>query len=66
MPLALGAGGGGHQARSSATRLRAVRRPGSPIGSNIGVADIHACYDLWRSRGARFEVGQSKPEFTYG
>ena len=56
---------------------------------NIRVADIHACYDLWRSRGAEFitepkdkygetrcyirdpdgyiiEVGQSKPEFTYG
>jgi catechol 2,3-dioxygenase-like lactoylglutathione lyase family enzyme len=56
---------------------------------NIRVADIQACYDLWRSRGAEFitepkdkygetrcyirdpdgyiiEVGQSKPEFTYG
>ncbi len=56
---------------------------------NIRVADIHACYDLWRSRGATFitepkdkygetrcyirdpddyiiEVGQSKPDFTYG
>jgi predicted enzyme related to lactoylglutathione lyase len=56
---------------------------------NIRVADIQACYDLWRSRGATFitepkdkygetrcyirdpdgyiiEVGQSKPEFTYG
>jgi predicted enzyme related to lactoylglutathione lyase len=56
---------------------------------NIRVADIHACYDLWKSRGAEFitepkdkygetrcyirdpdgyviEVGQSKPEFTYG
>jgi predicted enzyme related to lactoylglutathione lyase len=56
---------------------------------NIRVADIHACYDLWRSRGAEFitepkdkygetrcyirdpegyiiEVGQSKPDFTYG
>src|SRR4051812_30385733 len=56
---------------------------------NIRVADIHACYDLWKSRGAAFitepkdkygetrcyirdpdgyviEVGQSKPEFTYG
>ena len=56
---------------------------------NIRVADIHACYELWRSRGAEFitepkdkygetrcyirdpdgyiiEVGQSKPEFTYG
>ena len=56
---------------------------------NVRVADIQACYDLWRSRGAEFitepkdkygetrcyirdpdgyiiEVGQSKPEFTYG
>ena len=56
---------------------------------NIRVADIHACYELWRSRGAEFitepkdkygetrcyirdpdgyiiEVGQSKPDFTYG
>jgi predicted enzyme related to lactoylglutathione lyase len=56
---------------------------------NIRVADIHACYELWRNRGAEFitepkdkygetrcyirdpdgyiiEVGQSKPDFTYG
>jgi hypothetical protein len=56
---------------------------------NIRVADIHASYELWRSRGAEFitepmdkygetrcyirdpdgyiiEVGQSKPDFTYG
>jgi catechol 2,3-dioxygenase-like lactoylglutathione lyase family enzyme len=56
---------------------------------NFRVADIQACYELWRSRGAEFitepkdkygetrcyirdpdgyiiEVGQSKPEFTYG
>jgi predicted enzyme related to lactoylglutathione lyase len=56
---------------------------------NLRVADIHACYDLWRGRGAEFitepkdkygetrcyirdpdgyiiEVGQSKPDFTYG
>jgi catechol 2,3-dioxygenase-like lactoylglutathione lyase family enzyme len=56
---------------------------------NIRVADIQACYELWRGRGAEFitepkdkygetrcyirdpdgyiiEVGQSKPEFTYG
>ncbi|MES2293799.1 MAG: VOC family protein [Pseudomonadota bacterium] len=56
---------------------------------NIRVADIKACYELWRSRGATFitepkekygetrcyirdpdgyiiEVGQSKPDFTYG
>ncbi|HLY06944.1 MAG TPA: VOC family protein [Rhizomicrobium sp.] len=56
---------------------------------NIRVADIQACYKLWRERGAEFitepkdkygetrcyirdpdgyiiEVGQSKPDFTYG
>jgi predicted enzyme related to lactoylglutathione lyase len=55
----------------------------------IRVADIRACYELWKSRGAQFiteprdhygetlcymrdpdgyiiEVGQSKPDFTYG
>lgn len=56
---------------------------------NLRVADIHACYEMWRARGAEFitepkdkygetrcyirdpdgyiiEVGQSKPDFTYG
>jgi predicted enzyme related to lactoylglutathione lyase len=56
---------------------------------NIRVADIQACYETWRARGAEFitepkdkygetrcyirdpdgyiiEVGQSKPDFTYG
>jgi catechol 2,3-dioxygenase-like lactoylglutathione lyase family enzyme len=56
---------------------------------NIRVADIQACYELWKSRGAEFitepkdkygetrcyirdpdgyiiEIGQSKPDFTYG
>jgi catechol 2,3-dioxygenase-like lactoylglutathione lyase family enzyme len=56
---------------------------------NVRVADIQACYQLWKSRGAEFitepkdkygetrcyirdpdgyiiEVGQSKPDFTYG
>jgi predicted enzyme related to lactoylglutathione lyase len=56
---------------------------------NFRVADIHACYQLWKSRGAEFitepkdkygetrcyirdpdgyiiEVGQSKPDVTYG
>ena len=62
-----------------------------PVSSfmNIRVADIQACYELWRSRGAEFitepkekygetrcyirdpdgyiiEVGQRKPDFTYG
>jgi len=56
---------------------------------NVRVADIHACYESWKGRGAEFitepidkygetrcyirdpdgyiiEVGQSKPDFTYG
>ena len=56
---------------------------------NFRVADIQACYERWKSRGAQFitepkdkygetrcyirdpdgyiiEVGQSKPDFTYG
>jgi predicted enzyme related to lactoylglutathione lyase len=56
---------------------------------NIRVADINACYEMWRSRGAKFitepkekygetrcyirdpdgyiiEVGQRKPNVTYG
>jgi len=56
---------------------------------NLRVADIQACYKLWKSRGAEFitepkdkygetrcyirdpdgyiiEIGQSKPDFTYG
>jgi predicted enzyme related to lactoylglutathione lyase len=56
---------------------------------NIRVADIRACYEQWKSRGAEFvtepkekygetrcyirdpdgyviEVGESKPDFTYG
>ena len=56
---------------------------------NIRVADIQACYKLWKSRGAEFltepkdkygetrcyirdpdgyiiEVGESKPDFTFG
>jgi predicted enzyme related to lactoylglutathione lyase len=56
---------------------------------NIRAADIQACYELWRKRGAEFitepkdkygetrcyirdpdgyiiEVGQCKPDFTYG
>jgi hypothetical protein len=30
---------------------------------NIRVADIHACYELWRSRGAEF---LSEPKDKYG
>jgi hypothetical protein len=37
---------------------------------NIRVADIQACYELWRKRRAEFitepKVGQSKPGFAYG
>ena len=70
--------------------LRFARVPQKNSGfMNIHVANIQACYELWRSRGAEFiteprdkygktlcyirdpdgyiiEVGQSKPDFTYG
>jgi predicted enzyme related to lactoylglutathione lyase len=82
-------GGGGTPDKPSVT----LRVPPDPdqVSSfmNIRVADIQACYQLWKSRGAEFitepldkygetrcyirdpdgyiiEVGQSKPEFTYG
>jgi predicted enzyme related to lactoylglutathione lyase len=82
-------GGGGTPDKPTVT-LRAPPDP-DQVSSflNIRVADIQACYELWRSRGAQFitppidkygeircyirdpdgyiiEVGQSKPDFTYG
>jgi hypothetical protein len=27
---------------------------------NIRVADVHACYELWKSRGARFITGPTE------
>ena len=87
--LIVNVGGGPTPDKPSVT----LRVPADPdaISSfmNIRVADIQACYELWRNRGAEFitepkdkygetrcyirdpdgyiiEVGQSKPEFTYG
>jgi predicted enzyme related to lactoylglutathione lyase len=82
--------GGGPTPDKPATTLRVPPDP-DQVSSfmNIRVADIQACYRLWKSRGAEFitepkdkygetrcyirdpdgyiiEVGQSKPEFTYG
>jgi predicted enzyme related to lactoylglutathione lyase len=82
--------GGGPTPDKPATFLRVPPDP-DQVSSfmNIRVADIQACYKLWKSRGAEFitepkdkygetrcyirdpdgyiiEVGQSKPEFTYG
>jgi predicted enzyme related to lactoylglutathione lyase len=82
--------GGGPTADKPSVTLSVLADP-NRISSfmNIRVADIHACYDRWKSRGAEFitapkdkygetrcyirdpdgyviEVGQSKPEFTYG
>jgi predicted enzyme related to lactoylglutathione lyase len=82
--------GGGPTPDKPATTLRVPPDP-DQVSSfmNIRVADIQACYELWRSRGAEFitepkdkygetrcyirdpdgyiiEVGQSKPDFTYG
>ncbi len=82
--------GGGPTADKPSVTLSVLTDP-NKISSfmNIRVADIQACYELWRSRGAEFitepkdkygetrcyirdpdgyiiEVGQSKPDFTYG
>jgi predicted enzyme related to lactoylglutathione lyase len=82
--------GGGPTPDKPSTTLRVPPDPDAVSSfMNIRVADIQACYALWRSRGAEFitepkdkygetrcyirdpdgyiiEVGQSKPEFTYG
>jgi predicted enzyme related to lactoylglutathione lyase len=87
--LIVNAGGGPTPDKPSVT-LSTPADPNSVSGfMNIRVADIQACYELWRKRGAEFitepkdkygetrcyirdpdgyiiEVGQSKPEFTYG
>lgn len=82
--------GGGPTPDKPSVTLSVLRDP-DQISSfmNIRVADIQACYKLWKSRGAEFitepkekygetrcyirdpdgyiiEVGQSKPDFTYG
>jgi predicted enzyme related to lactoylglutathione lyase len=83
-------GGGGPTPDKPTVVLSTPRDPDAFSSfMNIRVADIHACYDLWRRRGAQFitepiekygetrcyirdpdgyiiEVGQSKPDFTYG
>ena len=83
-------GGGGPTPDKPSVTLGVLADP-DEISSfmNIRVADIQACYELWKSRGAEFitepkdkygetrcyirdpdgyiiEVGQSKPDFTYG
>jgi|ERR1700722_14184265 catechol 2,3-dioxygenase-like lactoylglutathione lyase family enzyme len=82
--------GGGPTPDKPSTVLRVPPDPDAVSSfMNIRVADIQACYELWRKRGAQFitepkdkygetrcyirdpdgyiiEVGQSKPEFTYG
>jgi catechol 2,3-dioxygenase-like lactoylglutathione lyase family enzyme len=82
--------GGGPTPDKPSVTLSVPRDPDSVSSfMNIRVADIKACYELWRSRGAEFitepkdkygetrcyirdpdgyiiEVGQSKPDFTYG
>jgi len=87
--LIVNVGGGGTPDKPMVT-LRVPPDPNAVSSfMNIRVADIQACYGLWRSRGAEFitepkdkygetrcyirdpdgyiiEVGQSKPEFTYG
>jgi predicted enzyme related to lactoylglutathione lyase len=82
--------GGGPTPDKPSTTLSVPTHPDAVSSfMNIRVADIHASYALWKSRGAQFitepkdkygetrcyirdpdgyiiEVGQSKPDFTYG
>jgi predicted enzyme related to lactoylglutathione lyase len=82
--------GGGPTPDKPSVTLSVLADPDKISGfMNVRVADIQACYELWRSRGAEFitepkdkygetrcyirdpdgyiiEVGQSKPDFTYG
>jgi predicted enzyme related to lactoylglutathione lyase len=87
--LIVNVGGGPTPDKPSVTLSVPANRDSVSSFMNIRVADIQACYELWRSRGAEFitepkdkygetrcyirdpdgyiiEVGQSKPEFTYG
>jgi predicted enzyme related to lactoylglutathione lyase len=82
--------GGGPTPDKPSVTLSAPADPDSVSSfMNIRVADIRACHELWRRRGAEFitepidkygetrcyirdpdgyiiEVGQSRPDFTYG
>ena len=87
--LIVNVGGGPTPDKPSVTLSVPADRNAVSSFMNIRVADIQACYELWRSRGAEFitepkdkygetrcyirdpdgyiiEVGQSKPDFTYG
>jgi predicted enzyme related to lactoylglutathione lyase len=87
--LIVNVGGGPTPDKPSVTLSVPVNRDAFSSFMNIRVADIKACYELWKSRGAEFitepldkygetrcyirdpdgyiiEVGQSKPDFTYG
>jgi predicted enzyme related to lactoylglutathione lyase len=87
--LIVNVGGGPTPDKPSVTLSVLADRDKISSFMNIRVADIKACYELWKSRGAEFitepkdkygetrcyirdpdgyiiEVGQSKPDFTYG
>lgn len=87
--LIVNVGGGPTPDKPSVTLSVLADRDKISSFMNIRVADIQACYELWKSRGAEFitepmdkygetrcyirdpdgyiiEVGQSKPDFTYG
>ena len=87
--LIVNGGGGPTPDKPSVTLSVLADRDKISSFMNIRVADIKACYELWKSRGAEFitepkdkygetrcyirdpdgyiiEVGQSKPDFTYG
>jgi catechol 2,3-dioxygenase-like lactoylglutathione lyase family enzyme len=87
--LIVNVGGGPTPDKPTVTLSAPLDRDAVSSFMNMRVADIRACYELWRSRGAEFlteplekygetrcyirdpdgyiiEVGESKPEFTYG
>ncbi len=87
--LIINVGGGGTPDKPTVTLSVPADPDSVSTFMNIRVADIQACYESWRARGAEFitepkdkygetrcyirdpdgyiiEVGQSKPDFTYG
>jgi lactoylglutathione lyase len=52
--LLINSGGGPTDDKPTVTAAPPADRNRLSIGLNLRVADIHACYKLWKSRGAEF------------
>jgi lactoylglutathione lyase len=52
--LLINSGGGPTDDKPTVTAAPPADPDRLSIAINLRVADIHACYDLWRSRGAKF------------